>query len=101
MGFDLLSDVERSGYTVEGASTYFWINSLAVTIRVSDHAQHAFGGYSAVRGDRHGRADFSISPSEARVEDLRWWLIERMNRDRLPASAMFCDDDELAALGLA
>jgi hypothetical protein len=87
LGYDRFEDIEIRGYTVAGASTYVELRPLGLTIRVSDHSQPfagKWGGYDVTRGERHSAADFSISPEERTVSDLRWWLLEMIALDNLP-----------------
>lgn len=56
------------GFTTQGSSYYFVTGSLV--IRVSDHPQAEFGGYDIERGERHTKADVSISPTEQSFEDF-------------------------------
>ena len=87
LGYDGFSDLDVRGYTVRDASAYIELRPLGLTIRVSDHAQPfrgKWGGYDVTRGERHTAADFSISPYERQVSELKWWLLEMIAFDNLP-----------------
>lgn len=84
----------QHGYIVKGASTYLITDGL--TIRVSDHAQPEYGGYNLERGERHGKADYSLDPTSPGVMAFQVWLVAKINEDNLP---YFVRLEEVAALG--
>ena len=95
LGFNRFADIEVSGYTRRGCSTYIEFGDL--TIRISDHPQPRWGGYNVNTGERFGEADFSISPepmiqtrehtAEHSIDELKWWLLQRIAFENLPYGA--------------
>ncbi len=91
--WDLYSNI--SGYTEAGGSSYIRLPDIEMTIRVSDHAQGEFGGFSILRGKRHAPADYSISPGEKSVNGLLSFVCQQMAIDNLPE----WDPDEVMEYG--
>lgn len=57
---------------ISGSSVYFWIETEEqdYELRISDHSQPAFGGYSNKLGYRHGKSDISfVGNQEYNTED--------------------------------